>query len=157
MKVPFSYQSLLRLYPNKENAIMFYKEQHMTYCPDCNTRLKRSLRKKNPLLLYCPECKKTISIFSDTVFHGTRADLRYWLYIGALFHFCKEIHPGIQITHLLSQKSIKQAIGATSDQTIRRIYTVLRRLFESTDYDDGIFRTLIFKPVADSLSTTTGY
>ena len=69
------------------------------------------------------------------------------LYTGMLFYFCKSHFPQFQLPHLLSIKSIKQEVGATSDQTMRRIYTTLRRLFDSTDEDDINFRNLIFQPL----------
>lgn len=152
MKVPFSYRDFLKLYPNRESAIAFYKEKHSTYCPDCGIQLKRPLRKKDPLLLRCPSCKKAVSIFTGTIFQGTRADLRYWLYVGALFCYCREYHPNFQIVSLLSQKTIKEEIGARSDQTIRRIYTTLRQLFESSAEDDSIFQELIFRPLVYNLT-----
>ena len=147
MKIPFSYQTFSALLPNETTAIAYYTERHSTYCPGCNIRLTRPLRRRNPLLLRCPQCGKTVSVFTGTVFQGTRAALRYWLYTGMLFYFCKNHFPQFQLPQLLSIKSIKQEVGATSDQTMRRIYTTLRRLFESTDEDDINFRNLIFQPL----------
>ena len=147
MKIPFSYQTFSALLPNETTAIAYYTERHSTYCPGCNIRLTRPLRRRNPLLLRCPQCGNTVSVFTGTGFQGTRADLRYWLYTGMLFYFCKSHFPQFQLPHLLSIKSIKQEVGATSDQTMRRIYTTLRQLFDSTDEDDINFRKLIFQPL----------
>ncbi len=147
MKIPFSYQTFSALFPDETTAIAYYTEQHSTYCPDCNIRLTRPLRQRNPLLLRCPQCGKAVSVFTGTVLQGTRTDLRYWLYTGMLFYFCKSHFPQFQLPHLLSIKSIKQEVGATSDQTMRRIYTTLRQLFDSTDEDDINFRNLIFQPL----------
>ena len=147
MKIPFSYQTFSALLPDETRAIAYYTEWHSTYCPDCNIRLIRPLRRRNPLLLRCPQCGKTVSVFTGTVLQGTRTDLRYWLYTGMLFYFCKNHFPQFQLPHLLSIKSIKQEVGATSDQTMRRIYTTLRRLFESTDEYDIDLRVLIFRPL----------
>lgn len=147
MKIPFSYQTFSALLPNETTAIAYYTERHSTYCPGCNIRLTRPLRRRNPRLLRCPQCGKTVSVFTGTIFQGTRADLRYWLYTGMQFYFCKSHYPQFQLPHLLSIKSIKQEVGATSDQTMCRIYTTLRRLFDSTDEDDINFRNLIFSPL----------
>ena len=147
MKIPFSYQTFSALLPDETRAIAYYTEWHSTYCPDCNIRLIRPLRRRNPLLLRCPQCGKTVSVFTGTVLQGTRTDLRYWLYTGMLFYFCKNHFPQFQLPHLLSIKSIKQEVGATSDQTMHRIYTTRRRLFESTDEDDIDCRDLIFRPL----------
>ena len=151
MKVPFSYQALLRSYPNRESAIAFYKGKHTTYCPNCNKVLHNPLRKTDPLLLRCPDCGRTASIFTGTIFQGTRADIRYWLYIGSLFYYCKQHLQQIPDRRLLSIQSIKRAIGVTSDQTISRIYKTLKKLFESTDIDDMQFCELIFKPFLEEL------
>lgn len=151
MKAPFSYQTLLRSYPNRESAIAFYKKQHTTFCPNCNEVLHNPLRKTDPLLLRCPDCGRTASIFTGTIFQGTRADIRYWLYIGSLFYYCKQYLQQIPNRRLLSIQSIKRAIGATSDQTISRIYKTLKKLFESTEIDDINFCKLIFKPFLEKL------
>ena len=151
MKVPFSYQTLLRSYPNRESAIAFYKKQHTTFCPNCNEVLHNPLRKTDPLLLRCPDCGRTASIFTGTIFQGTRADIRYWLYTGSLFYYSKQHLQQIPDRRLLSIQSIKRAIGATSDQTISRIYKTLKKLFESTDIDDMQFCELIFKPFLEKL------
>lgn len=84
-------------------------------------------------------------------FQGTRADIRYWLYIGSLFYYCKQHLQQIPDRRLLSIQSIKRAIGATSDQTISRIYKTFKKLFESTDIDDMNFCELIFKPFLEKL------
>lgn len=104
MKIPFSYQTFSALLPNETTAIAYYTERHSTYCPGCNIRLTRPLRRRNPLLLRCPQCGKTVSVFTGTVFQGTRADLRYWLYTGMLFYFCKSHFPPVPATSSVVHK-----------------------------------------------------
>jgi len=87
MKIPFIYQAFSALFPDETTAIAYYTERHSTYCLGCNIRLARPLRRRNPLLR-CPQCGKTVSVFTGTVFQGTRANLRYRLYTGTLFYFC---------------------------------------------------------------------
>ena len=104
MKIPFSYQTFSALLPNETTAIAYYTERHSTYCPGCNIRLTRPLRRRNPLLLRCPQCGKTVFRFhGDCLSRDTGRPPILALYRHAVL-FLQESFPPVPATSSVVHK-----------------------------------------------------
>ncbi len=147
---PVRYNQFLTQFPMEADAIRFYIGHTSIYCPVCSSggdELKYQRKGRNPYLAYCPSCRKEFTIFIESVFKRSHADLRYWLYLGYVYYQLPD--KSMQ----LNLKAFCREMNISAYTTIFRMNKKLKNWFENKDADyarERLLGALLKKLQADS-------
>ena len=75
-------------WPTEDDAISFLESKRWPFgvhCPKCNSTRAYKSRKGHSLPFYCRKCTANFSVKTETVFQGSRIDLRHWLFAIHLY------------------------------------------------------------------------
>jgi transposase-like protein len=121
-------------YPDEMTFIKEFIERkypHGVYCSHCGS-VQVTHRKKTPKKFQCNACNNSFSIFTSSVFHHTKIDLRKWIYA---LHFMINAKKGVSACQL------HRGIGGSYKTAWRMMHEIRNAMGDTVEREE--FETII--------------